>query len=332
MIYMQFAHPEYLWLLLIIVPCVVWYVYTARNRHASLAISSTKPFEKVGTPFKAYLLHALFALRMLAIGALIVILARPQSDIRWSNTSTEGTDIVLALDVSSSMLARDFDPDRLEAAKKVASQFIAGREHDNIGLVIFAAETFTAVPMTTDHAQLVNYLNEVKVGLLEDATAIGDGLATAINRIKEGSAKSKTIILLTDGVHNAGQLTPMDAASIAKQFDIRVYTIGVGKEGNAQFPQYDVNGRPMGTVTLPVNIDEKTLTAMANSTGGKYFRATNDRVLADVFDEINKLETSTINVQKYAQTEEDYLPWALLALLLLGMELIMRTIVIRNIP
>lgn len=327
----EFAHPRYLWFLLIIIPCVVWYCFSWKNRYPTMAISSDSPFAGTKRSWKQYMLYVLFGVRMLLLATLIVIIARPQTRTKWSNTNTSGTDIVLALDVSSSMLAGDFDPDRLEASKKVASNFISGRTDDNIGLVIFAGEAFTAVPMTTDHAQLINYLNEVEVGILEDNTAIGDGLATSINRIKDGQAKSKSIILLTDGSHNAGQLTPMDAAEIARQNGIKVYTIGVGRNGMAPYPQMDQFGR-VYQVNLEVRIDEKTLTAIADLTGGKYFRATDDKVLANIFNEIDQLEKSEINVKRYAQTEEDFMPWAILALCLLIFELLGRTLVVRNIP
>ncbi|MCM1293264.1 MAG: VWA domain-containing protein [Bacteroides sp.] len=325
---LHFAHPEYLWFLLIIIPCVAWYIYSCRTKYASLSISSLKAFDKLGRSWKQYFIYVLFGIRMLALAALIIVLARPQSSIKWSNSKTNGTDIVIALDISSSMLAGDFDPNRLEAAKKVAGQFITARENDNIGLVVFAAESFTAVPMTADHSQLINYLNEVEVGLLEDNTAIGDGLATAINRIRDGKAKSKSIILLTDGSHNAGQLTPADAAEIAKLNDIKIYTIGVGRNGTAPYPQVDQFGR-VYNIQLPVVIDEKTLTSIADQTGGKYFRAENERVLSDVFDEIDKLETTEISVRKFAQQEEDYLPWALLALGLFIFEIVCRATIVR---
>lgn len=329
---LQFAHPEYLWFLLIIAPCVAWYIYSLRTRNAGISISTLAPFKSQKAPFKQYVLHGLFGIRMLMLASLIIILARPQSSSKWSNSNTEGTDIMLSLDISSSMLAGDFDPNRLEAAKKVASRFISGRSQDNIGLVIFAAESFTAVPMTTDQAQLINYLNEVEIGLLADGTAIGDGIATAINRIKDGKAKSKSIILITDGSHNAGQLAPMDAAEIAKQNGIKIYTIGVGKNGRAPYPQVDPNTGRTYIVQLPVVIDEKTLTSIANKTGGKYFRATDEHVLNDVFDEIDKLEKSQITVKKFASTEEAYLPWSIFALVMLVLELLLRNLYIRQIP
>lgn len=328
MLNFQFAHPEYLWFLLIIIPCVAWYIYTAPHRYASLSISSLHAFKQSGRSWKEYFIYVLFGIRMLAIAALIIILARPQSHTKWTTSTTNGTDIVISLDISSSMLAGDFDPDRLEAAKQVVSKFINGRGNDNIGLVLFAGECFTAVPMTADHAQLINYLNEVQVGLLENNTAIGDGIATAINRIKDGNAKSKSIILVTDGSHNAGQLTPADAAEIAALNDIKIYTIGVGRNGTAPFRQFDQFGRSY-TLQLPVVIDEKTLTDVAEKTGGKYFRAENEQVLSEIFDEINKLETSEISVRKYAQTEEDYLPWAFIALALLLFEIFSRSVIIR---
>lgn len=328
---LQFAHPEYLWSLLIIIPFVAWYIYSCYRRYPSISISAVDAYDNQRVSWKQYLLHAMFAIRMLAVAALIIIMARPQTSTRWSNSTTNGTDIVLALDISSSMLAGDFDPNRLEAAKKVASRFINQRPNDNIGLVVFAAECFTAVPMTTDHAQLINYLNEVEVGLLEDNTAIGDGLVTAINRIKDGKAKSKSIILLTDGSHNAGQLTPSDAAEIASLNGIKIYTIGVGRNGTAPYPQVDQFGR-VYKVNLPVVIDEKTLTSVADQTGGKYFRATDEHVLSDIFEEIDRLETTEISVQKFAQTDENYFPWALLAMGLILFELICRIVVLRNIP
>lgn len=328
---MQFAHPRYLWLLLLLVAYAAWYIYTRKRRYPTLGISTTVVFDNLKTTSKAYALHVLFGLRLLALGALIVAFARPQQSIRWSESSTSGTDIILALDVSSSMLARDFKPNRLEAAKEVAARFISNRETDNIGLVTFAAECFTAVPMTTDHAQLINYLNSVDVGLLQDGTAIGDGLATSINRLREGKAKSKSIILLTDGSHNAGQLAPTDAARIAAEYGIKVYTIGVGKNGMAPYPQQDAFGR-VYEVMLPVQIDEKTLTAMADATGGKYFRATNTNMLQDIFNEIDALEKTQTSVMKFATYEDTYLPWVLLALGLLLVEFLTRNLFLRHIP
>lgn len=328
---MMFAHPEYLWGLLILLPYIAWYVWKRGRLHASVAMSTLAPFAKTGVSARALLLHAMFFVRLLAIAALIVVLARPQIRDRWSTSSTEGTDIVIALDISSSMLARDFKPDRFEAAKEVAAKFVAGRPDDNIGIVIFAGESFTAVPMTTDRAMLVNYINDIKMGMLEDNTAIGDGLATSINRIKDGKAKSKSIILITDGSNNAGVVAPQTAADIARKYGIKVYTIGIGTNGEAPFPMENELGR-IDYVRMPVVIDEATLRNIASTTGGKYFRATDNTVLNDIFSEIDALEKTAIDVRNFTHTEDNYLPWGILALLLLALELILRNSVLRSMP
>jgi batA protein len=229
------------------------------------------------------------------------------------------------------MLARDFKPDRFEAAKSVASQFVNGRESDNMGLVIFAGESFTAVPLTNDRAMLANYINDVKMGMLQDNTAIGDGLATSINRIKEGKAKSKSIILLTDGSNNTGNVAPITAAEIAKKYGIKVYTIGIGRNGMAPYPYENAFGR-IEYMNMPVVIDEVTLQTIAKTTGGKYFRATDKRVLQHIFDEIDQLEKTQIDVRNFSHTEDNYLPWALLAICLLAVELIIRHLWLRPIP
>ena len=328
---MIFAHPEYLWGLLILVPYIAWYIWKRGRLHPSLAISTTLPFMKTGFSFRALLLHSMFFLRLLAIATLIIVLARPQTRDKWSTTNTEGTDIVIALDISTSMLARDFKPDRFEAAKEVASKFVAGRESDNIGVVIFAGESFTAVPMTTDRAMLINYINDIRMGMLQDNTAIGDGLATSINRIKDGKAKSKSIILLTDGSNNAGVVAPKTAAEIARKYGIKVYAIGIGRNGMAPFPAENEFGR-IEYVNMPVVIDEATLKSIAATTGGKYFRATGNNVLADIFEEIDSLEKSQIDVRNFSHTEDNFLPWALLAFGLLALELLLRKTVLRSIP
>ena len=327
----MFAHPSYLWFLLLLIPYAAWYVFRRNRNYASLAVSSTSPYSSLGRPLRAYLLHGMFIVRCAAIACLIIILARPQVQDKWSTSNTEGTDIVIALDISSSMLARDFKPDRFEAAKDVAAQFVAGRESDNIGVVIFAGESFTAVPMTTDRSLLVNYIHDIKMGMLQDNTAIGDGLATAINRIKDGKAKSKSIILLTDGSNNTGNVAPITAAEIAKKLGIKVYTIGIGRNGMAPFPSENAFGR-IEYVNMPVVIDEATLKTIASTTGGKYFRATGNNVLADIFEEIDGLEKSVLDVKNYSHTEDDYMFWAFLALALLAFELIMRNTVLRTMP
>lgn len=328
---MLLAHPKYLWLLLILIPYILWYLKSHRKAYASIGISTSAPFAQLPRSYKEYLLHFTFLLRVLAVAAIIIILARPQTHDKWSTTKTEGTDIILALDISTSMLARDFKPDRFEAAKEVASKFVAGRESDNIGVVIFAGESFTAVPMTTDRTLLMNYIHDIRMGMLQDNTAIGDGLATSINRIKEGNAKSKSIILLTDGSNNTGNVAPITAAEIAKKLGIKVYTIGVGRNGMAPYPTENAFGR-IEYVNMPVVIDEATLQSIADITGGKYFRATSNNVLSEIFNEIDQLEKTQIDVKNYSHTEDNYMPWALLALALFGFELVLRFTVLRHIP
>ncbi len=328
---MQLAHPIYLWLFLIYIPLIIWYILRQRDAHPALEVSTTMPYASLPRSYKEYLRHGLFVLRLAVVGCLIIILARPQTRDSWRTSSTEGTDIIVALDISSSMLARDFKPDRLEAAKNVATKFVAGRETDNIGVVIFAGESFTAVPMTTDRALLANYINDIKMNMLEDGTAIGDGLATSINRIKDGKAKSKSIILLTDGSNNTGVVAPSTAAEIAKKYGIKVYTIGVGRNGNAPYPQQNMFGR-IEYVSMPVVIDETTLRNIASITGGKYFRATDNNVLAQIFDEIDKLEKTEMDVRHFSHTEDNYMFWAWLALGLFALELLLRHTLLRSIP
>ena len=232
---MIFAHPAYLWLLLLIVPCVAWYVTRHRRANASVGLSTTLPFAGLGRSFREIMLHVVFGLKMLLLATLIVIIARPQTHDKWSTTSTMGTDIVLAMDISTSMLARDFNPNRFEAAKNVARQFVAGREGDNIGIVIFAAESFTGLPMTTDRALVSSYINDIEMGMLADGTAIGDGLATSINSIKDGKAASKSIILITDGSNNTGVVAPITAADLARKDGLTVYTRGPGPIGTVDY-------------------------------------------------------------------------------------------------
>lgn len=328
---MQLAYPAYLWLFLIFIPLIVWYIMKQRNANPALEVSTTLPYASLPRSYKEYLRHGLFVLRLGAIGCLIIILARPQTRDSWRTSSTEGTDIVIALDISSSMLARDFKPDRFEAAKSVATKFVSGRESDNIGVVIFAGESFTAVPMTTDRALLANYITDIKMNMLEDGTAIGDGLATSINRIKDGKAKSKSIILLTDGSNNTGVVAPSTAAEIAKKYGIKIYTIGVGRNGNAPYPQQNMFGR-IEYVTMPVVIDETTLKSIASMTGGKYFRATDNNVLAQVFEEIDKLEKTEMDVKHFSHTEDNYMMWAWIAIGLFLIELLLRHTILRSIP
>ncbi len=331
-----FANPSYLWLLLLLLPVVAWYVWKHRDLTASIGMSTTAQFASLPRSWRGTARHLLFVLQLLAIAALIVVIARPQTVARWRTSSTAGTEIVLVMDISGSMLAKDFEPNRFGAAKEVATRFVNGRENDALGLVIFAGESFTAVPMTTDRAMLTNYINSLHMniilhGMLEDGTAIGDGVATAINRIKDGKAKSKSIILITDGTNNRGNVAPNTAAEIAAKYGIKIYTIGVGTIGNAPVPQQNAFGR-IEYVPMPVTIDENTLRQMASMTGGKYFRATGNEVLNDVFDEIDSLEKTEIDVRNFSNTDDDYLPWGALALGLLVLSMILRMTLLRSNP
>lgn len=328
---MHFAHPNFLWTLLILVPLIVWYVLKQRDSYATMSISSTNPFARIPRTWKSWLRHVLFAMRLAALACLIVVMARPQERDSWRTTSTEGTDIVLAIDVSSSMMARDFDPDRFQAAKEVAAKFIAGRESDNIGIVIFAGESLTGVPMTVDQSQLLQYLQNLNMNMLEDGTAIGDGIATALNRLKEGKAKSKSIILLTDGSNNTGVVAPVTASEVAKELGVKIYTIGIGTNGTAPYPVRTLSGR-IEFQPQPVVIDENTLRTIADSTGGKYFRATGNKVLNDVFAEIDALEKTQMDVRHFSHTEDNYMIWAWFALGFFILEILLRYTVLRTIP
>lgn len=325
-----FLHPYFFWLLLIVPLYIAWYVWKQKSLQASLQISSIKGFAKAPVSKKVYLRHLLFALRVLTIILLIVVLARPQSSNRFHNETTEGIDIMMALDISGSMRAEDFKPNRLEAAKDVASQFIKGRDNDKIGMVIYAAESFTQCPLTTDHNVLQNLLRDINFGMLEDGTAIGMGLATAVQRIKDSEAKSKVVILLTDGENNSGAIAPRTAAEIAKTFGVRVYTIGVGTIGTAPVPIETVYGKKYQQVE--VKIDEQLLQDIADMTDGKYFRATDKNKLAQIYEEIDQLEKTKIEVREYTKRSEEYLPFALLAGLFLLLEVFLRNTVFRNLP
>ena len=328
---MVFANPTYLYLLLLLIPMIGWYIYKLSKSQASLQVSSTEVFDAPGTSsWKIWLRHVPFILRTLAIAILIVILARPQSTNSWQNSSTEGIDIVLAMDISTSMLAQDLKPNRLEASKDVASSFINGRPNDDIGLVVFAAESFTQCPLTTDHTVLLNLFKDIQPGIIQDGTAIGLGLANAVSRIKDSQAKSKVIILLTDGVNNTGEIAPVTAAEIAKTFGIRVYTIGVGTQGEAPYPFQTAFGIQYQNV--PVEIDEQTLKQMAATTGGQYFRATDNASLKEIYSEIDKMEKTKISVQEYSKKQEEYKNWAILLFVLLLIEILLRNTLLRNIP
>lgn len=330
----QFAHPAMLWLLLLLIPLVAWYI-VRRHKEPSLGISSTQPFAKMNGGWKAGLRHVLFAMRCLALACLIVVLARPQTHDSWSQTNVEGTDIVLVLDISGSMRAGDLGKvNRLEAAKKVASQFVAGRQNDNMGLVVFAGESFSAVPLTSDRAMLANYIGGVKVGLISaDGTAIGDGIASAINRIKDGKAVSKSIILITDGSNNSGVVAPETAAEIAKDLGVKIYTIGVGNTNSMEqaVPYLDENGNLID-YALVAPIDAKALKNISAMTGGKYFAATSSTALSDIFSEIDSLEKTEFDVRNFSHTEDDYMTWAWLAFGLFALQLLLKITVVRSIP
>ena len=325
------ANPEYLYLLAVLPLLVVWYWFRHRNSSPELSFSGLKAFESIPRSPKTWLVHSLFVLRLLAIGLIIVALARPQSTTSKQNIQIEGIDIVMALDVSGSMLARDFDPDRLEASKEVANDFIRRRPNDRVALVIFSGEAFTQVPLTTDHAVISSIFKEVRSGMIEDGTAIGDGLATAASRLKDSKAISKVIILLTDGVNNSGSVDPRSAAEIAKMFGVRVYTIGVGSQGTAPYPVQDQFGRTR-IRQMEVQIDEELLKEIAAMTGGQYFRADNNQKLKEIYNEIDKLEKSKIDVQEFKRKHEKFLPLALLAAALFILEILLRYLYFRRLP
>ncbi|MCL1934661.1 MAG: VWA domain-containing protein [Candidatus Azobacteroides sp.] len=327
---MIFANPIYFLLLLLLIPMIGWYIWKLRKSQASIQLSSVEGFNKAPNTLRIYLRHVPFILRIGAFTFLVIALARPQTTNKWSSSTTEGIDIVMSLDISSSMLAQDLKPDRLEAAKEVAASFINGRPTDNIGLVVFSAESFTQCPLTTDHAVLLNLLKDVHCGMIEDGTAIGHGIATAVSRLKDSNAKSKVIILLTDGSNNRGEIAPITAAEIAKTFGIRVYTIAVGTIGEAPYPIQTAMGVRIGT--MKVEIDEKILTQIAQTTGGLYFRATNNKALKEIYQEIDQMERTKMSVQEYSKKYEEYAFYATIALAFFLSELLLRYTVLKNIP
>ena len=324
-----FANPKLLWGLLIIPAAILWYIFRQKKQEASVRFSDMNGFETLPKSWKVYGRHLLFVLQMAALALLIVAVARPQSTSTSETSNIEGIDIILAQDVSSSMLARDLKPDRLEASKKVAADFVEGRPTDRMGLVVFAGESFTQVPLTTDHSIMLNMLKELKSGMIDDGTAIGDGLATAINRLKDSEAISKVIILLTDGLNNAGSVDPYTAAELAKLYGIRVYTIGVGSYGTAPYPVQTIFGTQYQQ--MKVEIDEKMLATIANSSGGKYFRASSNQKLDEIYDEIDKLERSKIEVTEFRHIHEEFYPLVAWAIALLLLEFILRKTVFRTI-
>jgi len=324
------------WVLLLIpvlwVASALWFWYRRKKLFATFTLASTASIKNNPQPFAARLKQWLPIFRIVAISLLLVALARPQTSFNEEKINTEGIDIVLSMDVSTSMLAQDFKPNRLEAAKAEALKFIDARKADRIGLVIFAGESFTQCPVTIDHAIVKNQLKAIKDGILEDGTAIGMGLATSVQRLRESKAKSKVVILMTDGVNNRGLIDPITATDIAMQFGVRVYTIGVGTNGKAYTPiAIDQSGKLIFDYA-DVQIDEKLMRTIADKTGGKYFRANNNQKLEEIYKQIDKLEKTKIEVSAYQRKNEQFLPFALLATLILAVEFLLRFFITKSIP
>jgi Ca-activated chloride channel homolog len=332
---MEFANKEYFILLILLVPYVLWYFLGRKNREPSMRISDTSAYIDAPKSWRIRLLHAPMLLRCVTFVLVVIILARPQTHNAWDNKSVEGIDIMLAMDISASMLAEDLKPNRMEAAKNVAAEFISGRPNDNIGLTIFAGEAFTQCPMTTDHASLQNLLHGVRMdmvlkGLIQDGTTVGMGLSNAVLRLKDSKAKSKVVILLTDGANNCGDISPMTAAQIAKSLGIRVYTVGVATNDVAPYPVPVAGG--VQYINRPAEVDTKTLKAISSMTGGNYYRATNNKELKKIYSDIDKLEKTKLTVKKFSKRYEAYMPFAWGALFAMLIEVLLRTTILRKIP
>ncbi|MCC1483274.1 vWA domain-containing protein [Winogradskyella immobilis] len=327
----EFLNKELFWLLLALPLAIIWYVFKHNKQTAELKISSIKGFKVKGSLLPKFK-HVLFAFRLIALAFLITALARPRTvDVSTKTKTTRGIDIVMAIDVSASMLAKDLLPDRLEALKKVASSFIDGRPNDRIGLVEYAGEAFTKTPITSDKNIVQRSLRDIKYNtIIDQGTAIGMGLATSVNRLKDSKAKSKVIILLTDGVNNSGFIDPKTASNLAVEYGIKVYAIGLGTNGTALSPVRALSNGGFQYGRVQVEIDEDLLKEIADVTGGKYFRATNNKKLAEIYDEINKLETTEVEERKYYNYEEKYRPLVLIAGLLLLLELLLRHTIFRS--
>lgn len=326
----EFASQYFLYGLIIIPLLIVWYIFSGRKHQAYVKFSDTSFFNEMPKSWKIYIRHILFALDLCAIALLIIALARPQSSSKNQKINVEGIDIVLSIDLSSSMLAQDLKPDRLEAAKNISADFVKGRPEDRMGLVVFASETFTQVPLTTDHSMLLNMMKDMQCGMLEDGTAIGDGLASSVSRLKDSEAISKVVILLTDGENNAGSIDPATAAEMAKLYGVRVYTIGVGTRGTAPYPVHS----PFGGVQyqqIPVTINEPLLQQIAEETGGKYYRATSNEKLEQIYAEIDQLERSKIEINEFTRIHEEFLPFVMWALALLLLGFILRNTVFKTL-
>ena len=329
---MEFKNPLFFLLLRVLVPYIVWYVLRFKQSLPSLKVPDTTKYVKVPKTFRLYMMHLPFLLRLVLMTLVVCILARPQSKHSWSNTDVEGIDIMLAVDVSTSMLAQDFKPNRVEALKEIAQRFIEKRPNDNMGLTMFAGEAYTQCPLTTDHVVLMNLYNSVDCnmaarGIIDDGTAIGDGIMNAILRLKDSEAKSKVIILLTDGVNNSGNISPLTAAEIAKKYGIRIYTIGIGRNGMAPYPL-----PTGGTAMLPVEIDEQTMTKISNETGGQYFRAQKNAELDAIYQDIDKMERTKFNVKQFSRRSELYQPFAWAAMAVLLLEILLRIVVLKRLP
>jgi len=328
---LEFAYPAFLYGLILLPLMVAWYLWRGKRSTASLKISGFENIDPRIRSSRIWLRHLLFVIRLLVVGLIIFVLARPQSANRWEQVTTEGIDIVMCMDVSGSMRAMDFRPNRLEAAKSVGIEFVNARQDDRFALVVFAGESFTQCPLTTDRAVVINFLKGIEFGVIEDGTAIGMGLATAVNRIKDSKSRSKVIILLTDGVNNRGDVGPVTAAEIAASFGIRVYTIGVGSHGNAPVPLQDAFGRTV-TRNMPVEIDEDVLKRIAETTGGTYFRATDNNKLREIYQQIDQMEKTRLDVKQFSRKKEEYFPFLLSAMLLLLFEILLRYTLFRTIP
>ncbi|MBL7915719.1 MAG: VWA domain-containing protein [Bacteroidia bacterium] len=327
---MEFANPGYLFLLLLL-PLMVFIHWRIRTRRRTdIRVSDIKILSGYRKSFRQKIGWLPLVCRLLAVVLIVVALARPRSSSKGTNVTSEGISIVLAMDVSSSMLAEDLRPNRIEASKRVAADFISGRPTDLMGLVVFSGESFTQCPITSDHSVLLNLMGDIKSGVLEDGTALGEGLATAIARIKDSKAKSKVIILLTDGVNNSGSIAPVTAGEIAKTFGIRVYTIGVGRNGTAPYPFKTPFGIQYQNVD--VQIDEEILQQISEATDAKYFRATDNRKLKAIYEEIDKMEKTKVEVTEFRRYSEDFFPYALAAALLLILEFILRFTILRSLP
>lgn len=332
---MEFVNKEYFFLLLLLIPYILWYFMYRKKSEPTMQLSDTYAYQFTSKSWRIKLIHSPMLFRCITFTLVIIVLARPQTHNAWGEKTVEGIDIMLAMDVSTSMLAEDLRPNRIEAAKSVAAEFISGRPNDNIGLTIFAGEAFTQCPMTTDHASLLNLLQNVRTdiaarGLIQDGTAVGMGLANAVSRLKDSKAKSKVVILLTDGSNNRGDLSPMTSAQIAKSLGIRVYTIGVGTNKVARYPMPVAGG--IQYVNIPVEIDTKTLSDIAATTDGNFYRATNNQELKQIYNDIDKLEKTKMDVKKFSKRYEGYQPFAIAAILCLLLEILLRTIVFRKIP